>query len=104
MFEQNVSKLEEYKKKLILFPRREGKPKKGEIADTKVAASLKDAKQNTNDKIFALPAVKKRVAATKITAAMKSFKAFETIKNNRFEKRNEGKRLKALADKEKEAK
>jgi hypothetical protein len=38
----NVARLNTYKSKLILFPRREGKPKKGQINDA-TAEQLKSA-------------------------------------------------------------
>merc|ERR1711872_571018 len=50
--QSNVQRLKEYKSKLILFPRKEGQPKKGEAS----AEELKLAKQLTGD---VLPIVKR---------------------------------------------
>jgi large subunit ribosomal protein L13e len=53
MEEENIKRLNEYKTNLVLFPVKEGKPKKGEIHDTTEAA--KDLKQNTTSGVIALP-------------------------------------------------
>ena len=55
--QQNVQRLETFKSKLILFPRREGKPKKGEINDSG-ADKLKSAaaaEQNTDKHLLERP-------------------------------------------------
>lgn|SRR5450830_1397485 len=60
----NVQRLESYKSKLILFPRRADKPKKGDINDA-TAEKLKSAeagKQNIAKHIFSKPITKVRQA------------------------------------------
>lgn len=62
--QMNVQRLESYKSKLILFPRRADKPKKGDIHDS-TAERLKSAeaaKQNTHNHVLEKPARKLREA------------------------------------------
>lgn len=95
---RNVDRLNMYKEKLILFPRREGKPKKGLIADSVDTAASKNCSQGDgNAPIAALPA-----AATfaPITAEMKNAKAFFTLREARTNMRYKGRREKRIADEE----
>lgn len=62
----NVKRLNDYKAKLILFPRKDGKHKKGEIPDS-TAAQLKGAEQNKSPSVFGLPPVDKTSAPEPIT-------------------------------------
>lgn len=105
----NVQRLENYKSKLILFPRRADKPKKGDIADS-TADKLKSAeagKQNVTKHVLEKPAAKKRVAATKITQEMRDARVFKRLRQLQVNKRYLGKRekrAKEAAEKEAEAK
>merc|ERR1711990_683063 len=56
---QNVERLNTYKSKMILFPVRADKPKKGEIADSS-ADQPKNASQNSNQHLHAPKRVSKR--------------------------------------------
>lgn len=101
----NVARLNAYKSKLILFPRRAGKPKKGEINDS-TDAQVKAAKQNTKAAVFALPA--KAAAApefVKISKEMKEFNAAQKCRDLYLEKRDHGRKIRAkeLADAKKKA-
>ena len=88
---RNAQRLEQYKNKLILFPRRDGKFKQGEIADS-TADKLKGADQNTDKHLLARPAPKKREAPVKITDEMKNFKAYRTLRIERTNKKWKGQR------------
>lgn len=99
----NVARLEQYKQKLILFPRTEGAPKKGEINDS-TADQLKSASQNTQEGIFALPTSSKRCKIETLTAEMKNARIYQKLRQERINRRYKGKRDKAakdLADKKK---
>eukprot|EP00117_Sycon_ciliatum_P025011 scpid105773/ scgid20850/ 60S ribosomal protein L13-1; Protein BBC1 homolog len=89
---RNAQRLEQYKNKLILFPRRDGKFKQGEIADS-TADKLKGADQNTQKHLLTKPAPKLREAPVKITDAMKGFKAYRTLRTERTNKKWKGQRL-----------
>ena len=81
----NVQRLESYKSKLILFPRREGKPKKGEIADS-TADKVKSAqaeKQNLSKHVIEKPARKLKEKAVKITKEMRDLRAFRKLRQER---------------------
>jgi large subunit ribosomal protein L13e len=88
----NVARLNAYKSKLILFPRKDGKPKKGQVNDA-TDAQVKAAKQNLNAAVLALPA--KAAAApefVKITKEMSGFNAAKKCRELFLEKRDHGKK------------
>lgn len=88
----NVARLNAYKSKLILFPRRAGKPKKGEVNDS-TDAQVKGAKQNLNAAVLALPA--KAAAApeyVKITKEMSAFNAAQKCRDLFLTKRDAGRK------------
>jgi len=89
----NVARLTAYKSKLILFPRKEGKPKKGEINDS-TDAQVKAAKQNSKASVLALPA--KAAAApefVKLTKEMTGFNAHQKGRELFLTKRDHGRKL-----------
>jgi len=102
MQDSNVKRLTDYKAKLILFPRHDGKVKKGEIADS-TAEKVKAAAQNTTTGVFALPKVVKRCKVEAITKEMKAAKIYRKQRQLRINARYEGKRV-AAAKKAEEAK
>lgn len=78
----NVQRLESYKSKLILFPRKADKPKKGDIADS-TADKLKSAeagKQNVTKHVISKPNTKARQAPQKITKEMRDVKVFRKLR------------------------
>lgn len=101
--EANVKRLNDYKAKLILFPRAEGKPKKGEINDS-TAEQLKSVSQNKTDGVFALPTQKRRCKPEAITKEMKETKVFMKLRQARVNKYYKGKRDKAAKEAEEKKK
>ncbi|KAK9382615.1 60S ribosomal protein eL13 [Kockiozyma suomiensis] len=96
--EANVARLKEYQSKLIVFPRKAGKPKSGD-AD---AAAIAEATQ-TKSVAAALPIVQTapESAPRAITEEAKAFNAYRTLREARSEARYLGiraKRAKAKAD------
>jgi len=87
----NVKRLSEYKSKLILFPRRENKPKKGLINDS-TADQLKTASQNTTRGVLGLPRVTPRCKRETLTAELKNAKVYNKLRIERDTKRNKGRR------------
>jgi large subunit ribosomal protein L13e len=78
----NAQRLESYKSKLILFPRRADKPKKGDIADS-TADKLKSAeagKQNINKHVVDRVVAKKRQAPIKITKELKDVRVYRKLR------------------------
>ena len=68
-----------------MFPRREGKPKKGIINDS-TADKVKSAEaeqQNTSKHIIEKPRRKLKEKAQKITKEMKEFKAYRKLRQER---------------------
>lgn len=99
MQDSNVKRLTDYKAKLILFPKHEGKVKKGEINDS-TAEKVKSASQNTTSGVFALPSVTKRCKIEPLTKEMKAAKIYQKLRQVRINARYNGKRIKAAADAE----
>jgi large subunit ribosomal protein L13e len=97
--EANVKRLNDYKAKLILFPRKEGAPKKGQINDS-TAEQLKAAVQNTTEGVFALPAVEKESAPETLTKEMKAERVYMKLRQARCDKRNKGMREKKAKEEE----
>ena len=81
---------------MILFPRRAGKPKKGDISDS-TADRLKSAeaeKQNINKHVISKPAPKLRQKAQKITPDMLKVKVYKKIRQLTVNQKYSGKREK----------
>jgi len=91
----NVERLQAYKARLIVFPRKAGKPKKGD-------SSAQDLKAATTRAPIALPVAQPAEAPRKITTAEKDFKAFRTLRIARANQRHEGARKARAAKKEEE--
>lgn len=97
----NVARLAEYKSKLILFPRRDNKPKKGLIADATAEALKKVAAshQVTGTVMpLAKPAAKVEYAA--ITEADKKDRIYHTLRTVRTNTRYKGRRDKKAKEAE----
>lgn len=95
----NVAKLNEYKSKLILFPAKEGKQKKGEINDS-TKEQVSGAAQNNDHKLFCLPTVNKRCKAEPITKDMLAAKVYQKLRQERINKRYAGVRAKRAKEAE----
>merc|ERR1719330_1507781 len=94
----NVDRLNSYKEKLILFPRREGQPKKG-LVNYATAAQLSStaAKEQTVGNLpIARPSTEPVFAA--ITAEDKAKKAYGTLRTARTHKHYKGRREKRARD------
>lgn len=99
----NVKRLNDYKAKLVLFPKSEGKPKKGEINDS-TAEQLKAATQNTTEGVFALPKTSRRCKPEAITKELRDVKVYAKLRQAWVDKKWKGKRERAAklaAEKEK---
>ncbi|KAJ7169816.1 60S ribosomal protein L13 [Mycena filopes] len=79
----NVERLLAYKSKLIVFPRKAGKPKKGDsTGDDLTAATTRAA--------IPLPDAYPAEAPRKITAEERDFKAYRTLRDARADQRHAG--------------
>merc|ERR1711990_1415177 len=92
--DQNVQRLNQYKAKMILFPVRADRPKKGEIADSS-ADQLKSAAQNNTNGVLSLPRVNRRSKPEAITQEMRDAQVYQKLRQERINKRYNGKREKA---------
>ena len=92
--EENVRRLEEYKNKLILFPRKKDQYKKGIIDDsTKEKVESEDAQtQNKTRGVFALPVEKKREKRVAISDELKNKKVYQEQRLLRTNKKHDGPR------------
>lgn len=94
----NVKRLNDYKSKLILFPRVENKPKKGEIADSTADKLKAEPSKESFENLFSVPEVKKRCKVQAITKEMRDAKIYQTLRKARLNKRDEGVRQKKAAE------
>jgi|TARA_B110001450_G_scaffold61329_1_gene58098 large subunit ribosomal protein L13e len=101
MEEANIQRLTTYKANLVLFPRVEGKAKKGEIADS---TTRLDTPQNVQGGVLALPPVKARVGLAALTKDLKSKKVYRSIREARVNRKYEGKRIKRAKEAEEKKK
>jgi len=93
----NVERLKAYKAKLIVFPRKAGKPKKGDSTGDDLTAA-------TTRSVVILPDPYVAEAPRKITADEREFRAHKTLHDARFRARHEGTRkLRAQKREEEEA-
>jgi len=93
----NVERLKAYKERLVVFPRKAGKPKKGD-------SSSDDLKAPITRKTPSVPLPPPSVSEEprKITQEEREFNAYKTLRNNRAEARFEGVRKIRAAKKEEE--
>jgi len=89
----NVERLKAYKAKLIIFPRKAGKPKKGD-------SLAEDLTAETTRATLPLPEAYPAEAPRKITDEEREFKAFRTLRIARANQRYEGVRKARAAKKE----
>jgi large subunit ribosomal protein L13e len=94
--QQNKQRLESYKSKMILFPRRESKPKKGEINDSTVERlQSADAKiQNIHSHVLEKPVRKLRESPRKITKELTDMRVYRKLRQLQVNAKNVGKREK----------
>jgi len=91
----NVERLKAYKSRLIVFPRKTGKPKKGD-------SSAEDLKAETTRASLPLPSISPSETPRKITAEEREFSAYRALRVARANKRHEGARKVRAAKKEEE--
>jgi len=79
---RNVARLEEYKKKLILFPLKDGKAKKGEIPDATADQVKSEAAQiqNKSKNLIDLPKTDKSAEFITLTEEMKKHRAYQQLR------------------------
>jgi len=86
----------------VLFPRKEGKQRKGQVADTaKEVLDKLQVTQNISSELLPVPKPHKRERALKITDAMKNTKVFKVQRQEWANERWAGKRAKKAAEEEK---
>ncbi|KAJ7596967.1 60S ribosomal protein L13 [Mycena floridula] len=91
----NVERLKAYKLRLIVFPRKTGKPKKGDSSAEELTAA-------TTRSPVPLPESMPAEAPRKITSAEREFEAYKTLRSARAHQRHEGARKARAAKKEEE--
>ncbi|KAF8222981.1 ribosomal protein L13e [Tricholoma matsutake] len=91
----NVERLKAYKTRLIVFPRKAGKSKKGD-------SSAEDLKAQTTRAPLPLPSIAPSEVPRKITVEEREFEAYRALRVARANKRHEGARKVRAAKKEEE--
>ena len=94
----NVQRLKEYRSKLILFPKKSGKPLKGDSTEEEIqgATQLKEA-------LMPVKKQKHEVEVRKITEEEKNFQAYRTLRTERTNAKYKGIRDKRATEKATEA-
>jgi len=95
----NVQRLKEYRAKLILFPKKLNKPKKGDSTEEE----LKLATQLKSKIVMPIHVLPKREKARPITAEEKKFSAFNALRQARAHQRLAGQRAKKAKEGEDES-
>mmetsp|Transcript_9192 Transcript_9192/g.18710 ORF Transcript_9192/g.18710 Transcript_9192/m.18710 type:complete len:208 (-) Transcript_9192:842-1465(-) len=93
-FQDNVQRLKEYKSKLILFPRRPGKPKSGDsdVGDLATATQL-------TGELMPIVREAEQLEVRAVTEEEKKFQAYAKIRTERMNKKHKGARDKAAREK-----
>ncbi|KAF3926213.1 hypothetical protein ABW21_db0209186 [Orbilia brochopaga] len=95
----NVQRLKEYKDKLILFPRRAGRPKHGDASNEDVA-SARSTKSQPLSTLFSIDSVDKTVQERAITSEDKETEAYKKLRLARSNAKYVGVRAKRAKAKE----
>ncbi len=103
-----MERLQAYKARLIVFPRKAGKPKKGDSSVRKISIlqlfflskripQAEELTATTTRAAISLPEAYPAEAPRKITAEEKEFKAFRTLRVARANQRHDGARKARVA-------
>nr|XP_022341970.1 60S ribosomal protein L13-like [Crassostrea virginica] len=95
--QQNAQRLKEYKSKLILFPKKQSKPKKGDATEEEIKMATQLSGQ-----VMPIRKVYRPEKARKITDEEKKFSAFTALRQARAAKRLQGYREKKAREKAEE--
>jgi len=98
LLQLNVNRLKAYIEKLVLLPRKEGKPKKGIKGTLNDATQKIDAVQNTHKDVLPIVQGRKNAKDVKITKEMNEFRAHSQLRLERMKLKHVGK--KAVAQEE----
>ena len=100
-FQINVQRLKAYKERLVLFPRTEGKPKKGLINDATPETIKSLAVQQNDEKVlFSIPEVRLREKPLKLTQELKDRKVYRELRQEWVNEYYYGKRQKKAQEAE----
>ena len=89
----NVDRIKEFQAKLVVFPKKNGKAKKGDATREQLA----NVAQNTHKDIIPIKRAKLSVTARKITDAERNTSVFETLRKRHIDRKLEPKRAKKRA-------
>lgn len=90
--QRNVNRLKAFLEKLVLLPKKTGKPKKGQNGILSDATDVPQLVQNVHKTVLGGPEVKLREKPVVITKEMKSFKAYRQLRMERTNQKWAGKR------------
>ena len=99
--QRNVARLKSYLEKLVVLPRKEGQPKKGNNGVLGDATEGTDnLVQNTERDVLPLEREDKRQRSMKVTKEMNAHRAYATVRLEKTNKKWSGKRAKRLEKKD----
>ena len=95
LLQMNINRLKAYVEKLVLLPKKEGKPKKGIKGTLNDATQKVDTVQNTQKDVLPITEGRKNQKPIKITKDMNEFRAHSQIRLERMKLKHAGKKAAA---------
>ena len=95
LLQLNVNRLKAYVEKLVLLPRTEGKPKKGQKGTLGDATQKVDTVQNLDKDVLPFTQPRKNEKSVKVSKDMNSFRAHSQLRLERMRMKHAGKKLAA---------
>ena len=93
LLQLNVNRLKAYAEKLVLLPRKEGKPKKGQKGTLGDATEKVDVVQNLHRDVLNTPAARKNEKTVKVSKEMNAFRAHSQLRLERMRLKHAGKKV-----------
>ena len=93
LLQANVNRLKAYVEKLVLMPRKDGKPKKGMKGTLNDATQKVDTVQNTHKHVIPLTEGRKNQKPVKVTKEMNEFRAHSQLRLERMRLKHAGKKV-----------
>ena len=100
--EMNIKRINDYVSRLVLLPRKEGQPKKGNNGVLSDATETENLVQNTEKHVLGRPTISLREKSGKITKEMTEFRAYSQMRTERMNQKWEGRRQQREAEKNKD--
>ena len=95
LLQLNVNRLKAYVEKLVLLPRKEGKPRKAQAGTIADATEKVDTVQNLNRDVLKTNVARKNEKSVKVSKEMNAFRAHSQLRLERMRLKHAGKKVAA---------